>query len=585
MKPQDWNSTMKQSDLLIQLRKLMPTGTLDINSEERNISAQFGLHQLGHPPICIIHPGNTDELGDIIQFANETNLNLTVTSSTGAHRKGGIINHEQHILVNLSHWKNIDLIDRRNRVCRVEPGVTYAQLVTALAPHGMTIPMPLAPRNGKSVLAAVMDREPSTWANKQWDSADPVCSTEFFFGSGERFRTGAAGGPGSIEQQRESGGAQKHSAGPSQTDFHRVVMGSQGTMGIVNWITLRTEIMPTIQEAFLVSAEKLDHLLEYVYAVQRGLLGEQSFILNRTAAALLMSPESVQAFGDFRSSLPEFICLQNIAGFERLPQKRLTYHKQDIEDIVHQNGLQLEPVIGKLSASKLLDQVTKSCGEKDWRDTLKGDCLSIIFQSTLNRIPALLKVFREIAVEFGIDNSEIGVYIQPMVQNHACHIELIIPADPDSSQQIEHLRQLERQATVRLMESGAFFSRPYGSASDLVWDQNLDNTRLVETIKGIFDPKQVLQGGKWFTLKEPQVISTSNDRDISELENIVGKQWVSTVPCVLDTYAYYMNPETINKDGSQWLPRPSAVVLPQSTTEVQEKTDINWIPCSSCGLE
>ena len=122
----------------------------------------------------VLELANTDELGKIIQFVNETNLNLTVTSSTGKHRKGGIINQNKHILVNLSHWKNIDLVDRRNRVCRVEPGVTYPQLVTALALYGMTIPMPLAPRNGKSVLAAVMDREPSTWANKQWDSADPV---------------------------------------------------------------------------------------------------------------------------------------------------------------------------------------------------------------------------------------------------------------------------------------------------------------------------------------------------------------------------------------------------------------------------
>jgi FAD/FMN-containing dehydrogenase len=37
-----------------------------------------------------------------------------------------------------------------------------------------------------------------------------------------------------------------------------------------------------------------------------------------------------------------------------------------------------------------------------------------------------------------------------------------------------------------------------------------------------------------------------------------------------DTYAYYQNPETMNKDGSQWLPRPVAVLLPQTTAEVQE---------------
>jgi len=63
---------------------------------------------------------------------------------------------------------------------------------------------------------------------------------------------------------------------------------------------------------------------------------------------------------------------------------------------------------------------------------------------------------------------------------------------------------------------------------------------------------------------------TMADQDLEALEGILGKQWVSRAPCVLDTYAFYQNPETMNKDGSQWLPRPAAVVLPQSTAEVQE---------------
>jgi FAD/FMN-containing dehydrogenase len=570
MKPLDWGSDMDHNDLFTRLQKRIPTGTLSVDPDELKRSAAYGLLQQGNPPLCILRPGNTAELGAIIQYANETGLSLAVCSSTGEHRKGGITNQGEHILIDLSHWKKIDLIDRRNRVCRVEPGVTYSELAAALAAHGMTLPMPLAPRDGKSVLAAVMDREPGTWANKQWDSGDPVCSTEFFFGSGERFRTGAAGGPGSIEQQRQAGGAQKHSAGPSQTDFHRVVQGSQGTMGILNWVTLRTEIMPTVQEAYLIGAERLDDLLDTFYAVQRGLLGEQSFILNRTAVALLMSEGNAQSFEEIESSLPAFICLQNIAGFERLPQERLAYHKQDIQRIAQQANLVLKSHIGNLCAEELLDKATHICGETDWRNTLHGGCLSIFFQSTLNRMPALLEVFLQTAAEFGIQEQEIGVYIQPMVQNHACHMELMIPFEPGSAGKIARLRQLERQATARLMESGAFFSRPYGTAAELVWAQNPGNTRLVRLIKGIFDPHQVLQRGKWFTSEKPQPASATQSKDLSELENILGKKWVSTAPCLLDTYAYYMNPEIMNKDGSQWLPRPAAVTLPGSTTEVQE---------------
>jgi FAD/FMN-containing dehydrogenase len=561
---------MMSIEMLSRLKALIPTGKFISDPEQLDSSTRNGILPQGRQPICILQPGNIEELGAIIQYANQSSLSLVVASSTGKHRKGGLINREQHVLIDLSQWKKIDLIDRRNRVCRIEPGVTYGELTQALAAHGMTIPIPLAPRDGKSVLAAVMDREPATWPNKQWDSSDPVGSTEFFFGSGERFRSGAAGGPGSIEQQRRSGGAQKHSGGPSQTDFHRVVQGSQGTMGIVTWITLRCEILPTVQEMFLLGADKLEDLLDYTYAVQRRLLGEQFFILDRSAAGLLLSAGDAQAFEALCSSLPRFICLQTIAGFERMPAERLAYHKSDITDIASQHNLQLEAQIGGISASALFESGTHTCGETDWRDALLGGCLSIFFQSTLDRTPLLLEKFRKDAAEFGICEAEMGVYIQPMVQNHACHMELMLPYETRSTEQVERLRQLERQVTSDLMASRAFFSRPYGYAAERVWPQNPGNTKLANTIKDIFDPRHVLQRGKWFVAEKQEHPPAPREREIGELESIVGKQWISTAPCLLDTYAYYMNPETMNKDGSQWLPRPAAVVLPQSTAEVQE---------------
>jgi glycolate oxidase len=57
--------------------------------------------------------------------------------------------------------------------------------------------------------------------------------------------------------------------------------------------------------------------------------------------------------------------------------------------------------------------------------------------------------------------------------------------------------------------------------------------------------------------------------EINALADIVGDQWVSTAPCMMDTYSFYMNPEVLVKDGGRFAPRPEAVVLPASTEEVQ----------------
>jgi FAD/FMN-containing dehydrogenase len=342
-----------------------------------------------------------------------------------------------------------------------------------------------------------MDREPSTWPNRQWDSGDPAASTEFLFGSGERFRTGAAGGPGTLEAQRAAGGAHKSSAGPSQTDFHRVVQGSQGTMGVVTWIALRAELRPRIERPLLLGARSLSELAPFVYEVQRPWLGEHSFVLDRTAAALLLSAANGGSFAELRDSLPAWLCLQNVAGFERLPEERVEYQTRDIEEIAGKHGLVPVPALGRVSAGKLLEAATTPDAEIDWRHRHAGHCLSIFFLTTLDRAPGLVGLFAELAAAEGLGEDRVGCYVQPVVQNHACHVELLVPFEPDQPAEVDRMRRLEADAVAKLTAAGAFFSRPYGSAAPLAFQRNPTSYEVLKKVKGIFDPNRILNDGKW----------------------------------------------------------------------------------------
>lgn len=474
------------------------------NGSIRRSAAEIAASRVENPlldsptePSCVLCPADADELQQLMRLANELRLNLTLASSTGRHCKGGFAAAKHNMRVDLSSWKGIPWINRRNRVCLIEPGVTYGELLPRLEAEGMTAPMPLAPRSGKSVLASVMDREPSTWPNRQWDSGDPLGSTEFVFGSGERFRTGAAGGPGTLETQRAAGGAHKSSAGPSQTDFHRVVQGSQGTMGVVTWIAMRAELRPRIERPFLLGARALSDLVPFVYQVQRPWLGEHSFILDRTAAALLLSAGGGNSFAELRDSLPDYLCLQNVAGFERLPEERVAYQTRDIEEIARKHGLDPVPVFGRISARQLLETAATPGAEVDWRHHHSGHCLSIFFLTTLDRAPGLVGLFADLARGEGLGQERIGCYVQPVVQNHACHVELLAPFDPEQPAEVDRMRKLEKDAVVKLAASGAFFSRPYGSAAPTAFQQNRASYEVLEKVKGIFDPNGILNNGKW----------------------------------------------------------------------------------------
>jgi FAD/FMN-containing dehydrogenase len=97
----------------------------------------------------------------------------------------------------------------------------------------------------------------------------------------------------------------------------------------------------------------------------------------------------------------------------------------------------------------------------------------------------------------GVDKESVGLYVQPVVQNHACHVELMCPFEAGAPGSVELMRKLEKEAVARLAAGGAFFSRPYGSAGDVVFQQNPLNYEVLKKIKGIFDPNRVLNHGKW----------------------------------------------------------------------------------------
>jgi len=58
--------------------------------------------------------------------------------------------------------------------------------------------------------------------------------------------------------------------------------------------------------------------------------------------------------------------------------------------------------------------------------------------------------------------------------------------------------------------------------------------------------------------------------ELTALQDIVGPRWVSSDPCMLESYSFYMNPETLVKDGGRWTPRPVAVALPKTARQVSE---------------
>jgi len=165
-----------------------------------------------------------------------------------------------------------------------------------------------------------------------WDIADPLNCVEIFFGNGEMFRTGAAAGPGTIEEQWAVGGAQVEAAGPSTASWYRVIQGSQGTMGVVTWASARCEILPGREEPFFVGSSDLEKVIEMIHWLVRLRIANECFILNRANLAAMVATGRADNYRGTRDSLPEWLLFYNVAGYQYLAEERVNGQAADAED-------------------------------------------------------------------------------------------------------------------------------------------------------------------------------------------------------------------------------------------------------------
>lgn len=448
-------------------------------------------------PVCVVKPRNADEIEKLVKLARETLTPLVPVSSGPPHLRGDSVPAGGGaVIVDLSSMKKIIRIDRENRVALFEPGVTFGSLITAVAKEGLRLNMPLLPRKSKSVVGSLLEREPVTMPKYHWDIADPLNCIEVIFGNGDRFRTGAAAGPGSIEEQWAVGGAQVEAAGPSSASWYRVIQGAQGTMGIATWASARCEILPKLEEPFLVGSPQLDKISEMAHWLIRLRLPNECFVLNNVYLAAIMAKNWPNDYFSLKDSLPAWALFYNLAAYEYLPEERIRGLIQDTIDVAQRVGVEQVQAVGKVPSSDLLETIRRPSGEPYWKLRYKGACHDIFFLTIYDKLPELIKIMQDAADAAGYPSSDMGVYIQPLAQGSNLHCEFTLYHDPGNQRKSNRIRELAANATKRLMAGGAHFSRPYGENALSIMNRDAATVAALKKIKNMLDPDNIMNPGK-----------------------------------------------------------------------------------------
>jgi len=448
-------------------------------------------------PASLVKARTAADVQKILKFANETKTPLVPVSSGPPHFRGDTVpSVGGAVIVDLSGMKKILLVDRPRRVAMCEPGVTFGELIAAVRKEGLRLNMPLLPRESKSVVGSVLEREPVTMPKYQWDISDPLACAGLYFGTGDEFRTGQAAGPGTVEEQWAVGGVQKAPYGPGTASLHRLIQGAQGTMGIVTWVSMRCEILPTVEEPFVVGASNLDELLELMYWLIRLRNVNECFILNSTNLATIFTRKSPADHEGVKAALPAWTLFYTVTGYEYFPEERVASQIRDITEITQRLGIEAVKSVGGVSANEILRVVQRPCGNPYWKLRPRGACQDIFYLTVREKLEGQIAAAADLADKAGYGASNLGIYIQPIVQGTSYHCEFNLFYDPANGGERTRVQELASSATRSLMARGAFFSRPYGESARTIVNRDAATVAVLSTFKKVFDPNNVMNPGK-----------------------------------------------------------------------------------------
>lgn len=473
-------------------------GQEHVSDDHDNLSAYSMDESFVHPimPVGVVKPGSVEEVQQVIRWGNETNTPLVpVSSGTPRFHGDTIPSTGGAVMVDMGRLNKVVRVDSRNRVVMIEPGVTFGELIPELEKEGLAPFLPLSPKSTKSVVASLLEREPITMPRYHWESQDPLRCLEVVYGTGDLFRTGSAIGPGTLEEQWAVGKAQSRPFGPSWFDFAKFVQGGQGTMGIVTWTTVACRPLPRIRNTYFVPSENLETLIDFTRKMLWKKLGQDLLILNRHNLACLIA-EDQERILDLREQLPQWTALVSIEGFGLLPEDRADYQTAELMETAQSFGLSPATRLAKIRGEQISTMLSQPSEEPYWKLRYKGGCQDTFFLTTMDKAPNFIKAMKNLAVSHELTATNMGVYIQPMLQGVSCHCEFNLSYDVQNRVETENVRTFDVEAPRVITSMQGFFSRPYGAWTDVAWGNSSETVMAQRKIKAIFDPNDIMNPGK-----------------------------------------------------------------------------------------
>lgn len=437
-------------------------------------------------PRCVVYPQNTEEVQEVVKYANKYSIPVTPRSS-GISFYGAGIPSQGGIVLDLTRMNKILEIDPRDRKVKVEPGVTWAQVQEEVAKHGMMVCNPLLPHPQKSVLTSTLEREPILVCKTEYN--ETLLTAEIVLGTGELFWTGTAVAKGMV-------GRSNPEAFILGT---RLFKGAQGTLGVATWANIKAEFIPKMDKLFFIPFTRIEDLVEPIYRIQRRMLGNECFVLNNFDLAAILTEKGIDEFNALRERLPPWTVILCLSGLRRFPEGRIEYEEEALREVAAQLRFDVLPTVADIPGlgKKILSMLRQPWSQDGyWKFRYKGSCHEVFFHTTLDRVPEFTRAMAEVAVKYGYPTKDIGFYLQPIERARICFCQYGFHCDPNQAIDVDRVRRLYLEASEKAISMGGIFTTPYGSWADMVYSRAASYATVMKVVKNTFDPNNIMNPGK-----------------------------------------------------------------------------------------
>jgi glycolate oxidase len=233
------------------LRAVVTSGDVHTSQEERERYGHDETEDLVHPPEVVVRATSTAEVSAVMKLCAQHHIPVTpIGGRTGL--SGGALSIHGGLGLALDRMDRIVEIDTRNLQVRVQPGVITQVLQDAVAAHGLYYPPDPSSRGSCTIGGNLAENAGGPRAVKYGVTRDFVLNLEVVLPDGEVIRTGA--------------NTLKNATG---YDLTHLMVGSEGTLGIITEAVLKLVPLPTHTMLMLVPFPEAVKACEAVSAVFR----------------------------------------------------------------------------------------------------------------------------------------------------------------------------------------------------------------------------------------------------------------------------------------------------------------------------